>query len=236
MRKGFLLLREFISRPGMVGAVWPSSRALARRIVQLGRVSSAKVVVELGPGTGAFTREILGGLTSDASFLAVEKSECLARYLASSLSKRPGHLSDLPKVVQGCATRLADLLAKERFCMPDVVISGLPWAGFRPMVQKKILSQISEVLAPGGVFVTFAYFGPHLLRRGRFFRRLLDTQFEFVERSATVVANIPPAFVIRASKRFSKEKTGSVAGSKEPFGINCGHTSHGCCCNSLSIS
>ena len=53
------LLRAFLAYPVRTGAIAPSSRFLAARMIEDMRLSEAGVVVELGPGTGAFTRAIL---------------------------------------------------------------------------------------------------------------------------------------------------------------------------------
>lgn len=53
------LFRRFLRHPTQVGAVCASSDALARMITEEVGIETAPVVVELGPGTGVFTREIL---------------------------------------------------------------------------------------------------------------------------------------------------------------------------------
>ena len=55
----FTFLQEFVRHPRQVASVVPSSRFLERRIVEAAGIRSAKVVVELGPGTGGTTRAIL---------------------------------------------------------------------------------------------------------------------------------------------------------------------------------
>ena len=52
-------LRGFIKNPVGVSTVAPSSHFLARQIISNTDISSASVIVEYGPGTGAFTPEIL---------------------------------------------------------------------------------------------------------------------------------------------------------------------------------
>ncbi len=52
-------LRALIARPKHVGAVAPSSRALARAIARQIDPSQAGPVLELGPGTGVITAALL---------------------------------------------------------------------------------------------------------------------------------------------------------------------------------
>ena len=54
-------LREFISQPGSIGAVTPSGKVLASRMLDGISLDRSSVVVELGPGTGAFTADDLLG-------------------------------------------------------------------------------------------------------------------------------------------------------------------------------
>jgi phosphatidylethanolamine/phosphatidyl-N-methylethanolamine N-methyltransferase len=52
-------LRALIARPKNVGAVAPSSRALARAIARQINPARPGPVLELGPGTGVVTRALL---------------------------------------------------------------------------------------------------------------------------------------------------------------------------------
>src|SRR5882724_6396340 len=52
-------LGEFVREPLKVGAILPSSKALSRVVVESCHIHSHDTVVELGPGTGAFTGLIL---------------------------------------------------------------------------------------------------------------------------------------------------------------------------------
>lgn len=188
MSWGFV--REFLRSPGSVGAVWPSSPALAREIIRSANVGAAEFVLEIGPGSGAFTGEILKSLRPGARFLAVEKSAELARGVAERFPE--------VRVVAGCATELDIHL--DGHGSPDSVVSGLPWAAFGEALQEALLRQITAALQPHGTFATFAYFGPHRLRAGRAFREMLGNHFREIHRSPVVLANFPPAFVYFCQK------------------------------------
>ena len=51
----FEFFQAFMREPASVGALSPSSRALAMAMIQGCALKSADAIVELGPGTGAFT-------------------------------------------------------------------------------------------------------------------------------------------------------------------------------------
>lgn len=51
--------RQYLSNPRMVGAVLPSSKHLAQRMVEPINFSASRTIIEYGPGTGIFTSEII---------------------------------------------------------------------------------------------------------------------------------------------------------------------------------
>ena len=53
------LFTKFLCNPGQVGAFCASSQALAVEMTRCIGMETAGTVVELGPGTGAITREIV---------------------------------------------------------------------------------------------------------------------------------------------------------------------------------
>lgn len=180
-------VKAFLKSPGSVGALWPSSPFLARAIVAASEIPRAEAVLELGPGTGAFTGEILANLRKGAVFAAVERDPSLAKTMAGKFPRA--------RVIEGCATRLGEHLQAGGFPRPDVILSGLPWAAFDEKLQKSILGQIRANLREGGIFSTFAYYGPHRLRAGQRFRKNLESAFGNIHRSPVVLRNLPPAFV-----------------------------------------
>ncbi|MCK9589147.1 MAG: rRNA adenine N-6-methyltransferase family protein [Terrimicrobiaceae bacterium] len=178
-------VREFLKSPGTVGAVWPSSPALAGMMIRAARVRTADFVLEIGPGSGAFTGPILKNLHSNARFLAVEKCPELARRVSEKFPEA--------RVVAGCATDLATHLKDQG--NPDSIVSGLPWAAFGDSLQDTLLKEITSSITPDGIFATFAYFGPHRLKAGRAFREKLGRHFREIGKTPVVLANLPPAFV-----------------------------------------
>src|SRR5262245_16672290 len=65
-------LGAFMREPLTVGALWPSSKALARAVVDGCEFKPSATVVELGPGTGAFTKLLLDRLDARGRFIGVE--------------------------------------------------------------------------------------------------------------------------------------------------------------------
>jgi phosphatidylethanolamine/phosphatidyl-N-methylethanolamine N-methyltransferase len=128
--------------------VIPSSRFLERRLVALADVKHAKLVVELGPGTGGTTRALLAALPADARLLCIELDPNFA-----ALLKRE---SDPRLIVhQGSAEQLAEILAAHELGTPNAVISGIPFSTIPPAVGARVIESIRAALAPNGCFVAY---------------------------------------------------------------------------------
>ncbi|MDF5757147.1 methyltransferase domain-containing protein [Spongiactinospora sp. TRM90649] len=187
-----LFLSQFMRSPSLVGAVAPSSRALARSVTAPVPETGDPVVVELGPGTGPFTEAIQERLGGRGHHLAVEINEPMARLLESRF---PG-----VDVVTADAETLPDLLRERGLGSADAVVSGLPWAAFSQDHQRRLLRAVLTSMSPTAAFTTFAYVHALPLSTARRFRRLLQIAFEEVVAGRTVWGNLPPAFVYTARR------------------------------------
>ncbi|MFG2074095.1 Phospholipid N-methyltransferase [Nonomuraea maritima] len=187
-----LFLGQFLRSPGTIGAVAPSSRRLAAAVCAPIPERGEPVVVELGPGTGAFTAEIQRRLGGRGHHLAVELNETLAGLLAERF---PG-----VDVAHADAARLTDLLGERGLRSADVVVSGLPWAAFPNGLQHDLLAAVTAAMSPGAAFTTFSYAHAIALSSARRFRALLAERFEEVVQGRTVWRNTPPAFVFNARR------------------------------------
>ncbi len=192
MKQWLSFARRFASRPRTVGAIAPSSRFLARAMLEDAGVSQANCVAELGPGTGAFTAEILPRLGEQTTFFALE----IDPEFAGALRDKFPRLT----VYNASAERLPDYAAQHGHDHVDTVLSGLPWASLPLEVQDGVLEAITNTLRPGGHFATFAYIHAKNLPNARIFRDRLRSHFSKLEVSPVVWRNLPPAFVYRCKK------------------------------------
>ncbi|MFD3454846.1 class I SAM-dependent methyltransferase [Streptomyces sp. NPDC058691] len=182
---------EFLRRPLMTGAVAASSRRLAHAMTEDIGLERAGLVVELGPGTGVFTDEILARLAPGARLVAVELNPVLAERLSATRS------DTRLTVVRDSAAELAAAVGEPA----DAVVSGLPWTVMPRERRGQILDAVTEVLAPGGRFTTFAYLHAAWTLTARHFTAELAHRFDRLERSPVVWPNLPPAFVHRATRK-----------------------------------
>lgn len=182
--------QAFIREPASVGALSPSSHALALAMIEGFDLKTANMIVELGPGTGAFTAPILEQIGRNTTFFVME----LDRIHARGLNRRFPGLT----VYNDSAERMPEYLALHGR-KADYIVSGLPWANIPPDAQDRIMEAIMASLADGGVFTTFAYLHARWLPKARQFRRALEQRFARVETSPVIWRNLPPAFVYRCS-------------------------------------
>ena len=183
------ILTEFLRHPLLTGAVAASSPALARQMTGGIGLEQARTVVELGPGTGVFTEAVRRRVTPGTRIVAIEINRHLAENLADRYRGQP------VEVVHGSAADLASLVGSP----VDAVVSGLPWTVMAEPVRLRILDAVTEVLAPTGVFTTFAYAHAAWTPPGRRFAAELRRRFGVTGRSRLVWGNLPPAFVHRAT-------------------------------------
>ncbi|MEU0810370.1 methyltransferase domain-containing protein [Streptomyces sp. NPDC005970] len=182
---------EFLRRPLMTGAIAASSRRLAYAMTEGIGLEGARLVVELGPGTGVFTDAVLARLAPDARLVAIELNPVLAARL--SATRHDTRLT----VIRGSAAELAAAVGES----VDAVVSGLPWTVMPREQRGHILDAVTEVLKPGGRFTTFAYLHAAWTPPARHFTAELSRRFSRLERSTVVWPNLPPAFVHRATQK-----------------------------------
>lgn len=184
---------EFARDPWHTAALAPSSAALAAAAVDPLPLTGEPVVVELGPGTGAFTAAVLARTGGRGRHLAVELNPRWARLLAR---RHPG-----VEVVVADAATLPALLAERGITAVDAVLSGLPWAAHRPGPDGRDLSaQVADTLAPRGCFTQFAYTWTRWAPPARRLLARLRAEFAEVQVSPTVWGNLPPAVVYAARR------------------------------------
>lgn len=175
-----------VRNPKAVGAAAPSSRALAARMASaVPDTVETPTVVEIGAGTGAFTRLASERVPAGGRYIAIERDEHMARHLERN---HP----DI-EVVNGDAAELGKILADRGVTSVDAVLCGLPWSLFTVELQRRILGEITAAMAPHAVFTTFAYVHAARIPGSKRFRAEIEAVFEDVEAQSPVWWNLPPA-------------------------------------------
>jgi phospholipid N-methyltransferase len=174
-------LRAFAANPRQVGAILPTSRLAVRDMLDMGDVPAARLVVELGAGTGSQTGEILARLAPDAKLIALEIDPGLAELL------RGRYDDPRLQVVCDSAENLGDHLGAE---LADVLVCALPFTSLDAGLRRRILESMPRALAAGGVALVIQY-SPLIQSE---LRRL----FPSVRRRISPL-NVPPAFLFACS-------------------------------------
>lgn len=195
MRRSLVFLKNAVLRFGQIGAIWPSSRFLARAMVprEMHR-GPESVVVEIGAGTGSLTEPIASVLHPDARLFLVECNPEFTPFLRERFPNAT--------VIEGDAQHLRELLADHGVDRVSAVVSGLPFTVFPETVCRNILGEIRALLEPSGEMIMFQYIHSRLLPGGkRFYRMLLEMFPEIATRR--VFLNMPSANVYRLSAQRS---------------------------------
>jgi len=171
-------LFNFIKHPLRNASVAPSSRVAARNMLHGLDLEGLSHVVELGPGTGSFTRELYACLPEDCKVLVIELDQ---GYVQSLL----GQYGDRFEIVQASAHELDDLVAERGWPKVDLIVSGLPFT-----LPKQVKTPLWQVLKgrtdSGTVYRWFTYMPPIMKRHYRQF------DFRLVSR---VWSNLPPMWI-----------------------------------------
>lgn len=199
--------REFRQTYRDTGAVMPSGSRLARaltRCIRQGATqgSASRKLLEVGPGTGAVTQQILAALRPQDRLTLVELNERFADRLRVRFREEPTWqvVADRVEIVRAS---VEDLPEAEKY---DAIVSGLPLNNFPVELVERLVSKMLRLLSDGGTLSFFEYMA---IRRAKaicsgaaersrlrsieaFLERLLSRQ-EF--RRDRVWANVPPAWV-----------------------------------------
>ena len=185
------------------GAILPSSRFLARALVaQVRKPHRPSRILEVGPGTGSVTKEILRFLQPGDQLDAVEINShfvnLLQRRLDSEWAYHPRHHQ-----VHLIHTAVEDLPGEGVY---DYIVSGLPLNNFPVSQVRKIFRAYNRLLKPGGTLTYYEYVfirqlkTPFSNRRER--RRLHGISRvvsgyirDFQVKRERIFINVPPATV-----------------------------------------
>lgn len=163
----------------MIGAVSPSSRALARLMVAQASPDPEGFTLELGPGTGVFTQALIDAGIPPERIVAVEHNPEFCRLLRRRFPRI--------NIVQGDAFDLDATLGDFQDTRFAAALSGLPLLSFPVPLRLKCIEGALDRMLTGKGLVQFSYglHGPMRPIPGRL----------AAEKSKWVMLNLPPARV-----------------------------------------
>ncbi len=179
MGKHFFL-REALRSFKSTGAIASSSPALIKKLIEPIPTGRDQVIVELGPGDGCVTKELLRKIGAEARIHAFEINES---FVDKMREIKDGRLEVIPHG----AERMSEFLATESV---DYVVSSLPLSMIPKEIKEEILRQAQQVLRPQGRFLQYQYaLQDYSLLKDYFYN--VNVKF--------TLANLPPAFIYTCS-------------------------------------
>jgi len=169
-------LRGLIARPKNVGAIAPSSPALARAIAREINPALTGPVLELGPGTGVVTEALIESGIAPERITAIEYDPDFAALVQKRFPK--------VRVVRGDAFDLTKTLGSgEPF---EGIVSGLPLLNHPVERRQALIKGALARLGPGATYVQFSYGTRPPIE---------PPAGATVKRAAVIWLNLPPARV-----------------------------------------
>ena len=169
---------RLITQPRTVGAIAPSSRALARAMAAQIDPKASGPVLELGPGTGVATEALIARGIAPERITAIEYDAHFAQLVAARFAG--------VKVISGDAFDLAKTLGAKAAEPFIGAISGVPLLNHSMERRQIFLSGVLKRLRPGAPYVQFSY-GLHC--------PVAPPAGVSVTQAAFVFFNLPPARV-----------------------------------------
>jgi len=196
-----IFIRECRKNFVQTGALAPSSRALAHAMAAYVSPGDApRRILEVGPGTGVFTEEIVRRMGPFDHLDVYEINPVFADHIEDRFRHDP-----LFEIARGRLTlHRIDVLKLPRDVMYDLILSGLPLNNFKPTEVRALMEAFMYHLVPGGILSYYEYLLVRTVKRclsGAAERERLrlvgEITDEFIQRfqvrSDPVLLNLPPA-------------------------------------------
>lgn len=176
LKESTTLLRRFLAAPRTIGSVAPSSPALTESMLENVNWDKVKTVVELGAGTGVFTKAIIERAASETHIFIFEIDD----ELRDKLEKETG------RTIYSNASNMREALTNEGIGKIDLIVSSIPYTVLPQKTTESIMQALQGCIEEDGTFVAFQY---SLQMKKTFQQIFTDVKTRFV------ALNIPPAFV-----------------------------------------
>ncbi|HQY88386.1 MAG TPA: rRNA adenine N-6-methyltransferase family protein [Tepidisphaeraceae bacterium] len=173
-----IFLKKFLKHGTRVASIAPSSPQMARELCRYVDSNSPQIILELGAGTGAVTKQIVKQMHARSQLLAVEIDHDFADRLRKVIS------SENVEILVEDVTHLHETLSKKGIDKVDLIISGLPM----PSLPKETVAAVQKLMQTHGRSAWYSQLTefPFAMYR-KFYKRL----FAHVE-YRIVPVNIPP--------------------------------------------
>lgn len=175
-------LRQFIKDKNVASLI-PTSKFAVNRAFKNINLNGYKVIVEYGPGEGAFTRRMLNEMAPDANLIAIETNEEMVKALNEINDKRLIVVNDSAENIKG-------ILNRNGFDNADCVVSGIPFTFLKRQQRENIVKRTREALNGNGTFIVY--------QNSYYAVKYLEKEFNHIARDFEP-RNIPPLFIMRCT-------------------------------------
>ncbi len=161
------------------GTIAPSSKALIRKMLATVDFTTARCIVELGPGNGCITRELLNRIHPECKLICFELNREFVDQLNTITDSRL-------KIYEACASSIRTVLDEMQIDSVDYVVSSLPLAIMDDAVVTSIVNAVRDNLREGGRYLQYQYS----------LNNYDDVKLAFRESKLRfTLRNMPPAFI-----------------------------------------
>lgn len=202
VRDTLVFLKESVHDFVSVGTVLPTSKYLAHEVTHpLGRERGPLDILEVGPGTGPITEEIMERMIPGDTLALYEIGERFVRLLEEKIDSTPKYAAMKDRIAIHVRPVQA-ITPAERY---DYIIMGIPTNNLEPGSVAEIMYKMLAALKPGGTFCYYEYVinsmrrtmlsGDKLKKHLHRQAVLRQVQKRYEYKRENVLLNLPPLFV-----------------------------------------
>ncbi|MBU5484510.1 SAM-dependent methyltransferase [Clostridium sp. MSJ-11] len=179
----FEFIKQFVKNPKFIGAVAPSSKYLAEKMIEDIDFEICNCIIEYGPGTGVFTEKLIARKKEDTLLLVFENNKEFYEDLLNTYRYKNN-----VKIINDGAENAKKYLEYYNVKQVDYIVSGIPFTVLPVNISNRILETTKEILDDNGEFITFQY----SLIKINFFKDYFNDI-----KNKKVMLNLPPAYVLK---------------------------------------
>ena len=148
--KNIQFIKESLKNLKEVGTLLPSSKFVVSKMIEPINFKNDILILELGPGTGVITKEILKKMTSKSKLFCFETNKSFQDELKQKFK-------DEITLINDSAANMKFHLNKYKITKVDYIISSVPLVTLQRETTNKILATSAEVLGQKKRFVQLQY-------------------------------------------------------------------------------
>jgi phosphatidylethanolamine/phosphatidyl-N-methylethanolamine N-methyltransferase len=147
-----LFFKQILKTPTLIGALAPSSHWLVQAMCSYVECGKDEYVLELGVGTGVFTRELLKRGIAEERLILVERDPVFVEFLKENFPKACILSMDVMTSLS-----LAEALPPDAADKISTIVSSVPLFNMKAADRCVFVQRLLPVLQPQGQILQFSY-------------------------------------------------------------------------------